>query len=111
MKAESPEESAPQEPGPQESGRSVEKEIQAIGAALGHARERLGAGELLDLSALDGRIGRLCTQIEALPTERAKGLRTRVMGLIDDLSLLARLIEVRLAGLRARLPQAGGPAS
>ena len=100
-----------QEPGPQEPSRVVEKEIQAIGAAIAHARERLGAGELLDLGALDGRVRRLCTRIEELPAERAKALRTRVLALIDDLSLLARLIEVRLAGLRARLPQAGGPAS
>lgn len=91
------------------AGQGVEQEIQAIGAALGHARERLGAGALVDMSALEGRVGDLCTRIEALPAEEAMGLRARVLGLIEDLSLLARLIEVRLEGLRERLPPASGP--
>ena len=91
------------------AGGSVEREIEAIGAAIGHARERLGAGELIDLSALDGRVRLLCTQIEALPADGATGLRGRVLALIEDLSLLARLIEVRLEALRERLPPASGP--
>ena len=93
----------------------LEAELQAIGGLLGRARERLGAGELIDLGPLEGRVGRLCAGIEALPAEagatgEAGGstgdLRAGIRTLIDELGLLARLIELRLAGLRDRLPPA-----
>lgn len=85
----------------------AEQEMQAIKAQIGHARARLGAGELIDLSALDGRVVHLCARLEALRAEEGAALRAEVMGLIDELSLLARLIEARLEALRKKLHQDG----
>jgi len=88
----------------------IEQEILAIGALISSAREKLSGGELIDISALDGCVTSLCNRLERQGGEDSDGLRPAVLSLIEDFTLLAELIEARLAGLRKNLHKEPEPA-
>ena len=83
----------------------LEKELQAIGTMIREAGDKLIAGELIDMTALDGRVTNLCTRLEAAPETAPAGLRAQVQNMIDEMTLLAKMIEARLLGLRGNLQQ------
>lgn len=89
---------------------NIEREIMAIGTLVHDAMHQLTKGELIDMGALDGRITALCAQIEGQPPETAAPLRDQVLAMIDDMTRLAKMIEVRLTGLRGNLQQGGAAA-
>lgn len=90
---------------------NIEREIMAIGALVQDAMHRLTQGELIDMSTLDGRVTKLCAHIEEQSPETAAPLRDRVMAMIHDMTRLAKMIEVRLMGLRGNLQQGGAQRS
>jgi hypothetical protein len=87
---------------------NIERELVAIGTLVQDATHQLTKGELIDMSALDGRVTKLCAHIEAQPPETAAPLRDKVLAMIQDMTRLAKMIEVRLMGLRGNLQQGGG---
>ena len=85
-----------------------EQELRAISTMIRDAGDKLIAGELIDMSALDGRVTGLCTRLEADPAAAPAGFGMQVQNMIDEMTLLARMIEARLLGLRGNLQQGTG---
>ncbi len=92
------------------SATDIMAEMESIGAVIRHARDLLNAGNLIDVSSIEGRVNDLCSRLERLRGNEGAALQPRVLALIDEFSQLASLIEARLEDLRGDLKQTGGRA-
>ena len=86
----------------------IASEMRSIGAVIGHARDVLNAGEMVDVAPLEGRVAKLCERLAELPGGEGAALRPGLLALIDEFSQLAGLIDSRLEGLRDDLKQTSG---
>ncbi len=85
----------------------IAAEMDAIGAVIKHARDRLIAGDLIDVSPVERRVETLCDGLEKLRDGEGASLRPALAALIDEFSQLAGLINTRLEGLRENLKLSG----
>jgi hypothetical protein len=83
---------------PDDSIRGLEHEIERISGAISAYRSAAAAGDLIDLSGVDGQVEALCNGIASAPhMDRAK-FRNPLLALIDDLN---GLVEILTSGQQA----------
>ena len=88
-----------------------EAPLETLGSVAGlisRARAELIAGGLVDLAALESRVGALCKHLEGLPTAESGDLRPRLLALIDDFGQLSESIVRRLEDLQRDLGDTAG---
>ncbi len=86
---------------------AIESDMAALAARLRAARQGLSQGIITDLEPVERHVQRLCGQIAALPREEARGLRPRVMGLLEELNHLGEHLHAGLDELAQLLGEAG----
>ena len=85
------------------SEAAVSQEVARIEGLTARARAGLAAGQAIDLAELDRRIGALCASVQALPQDRARAFRARLLALYDELGRLAESVQETAAALQASL--------
>lgn len=85
----------------------IAAEMDAIGAVIRHAHDRLMAGDLIDVSPVENRVETLCNGLEKLRHGEGAALRPALTALIAEFSQLAGLINTRLEGMRESLKLSG----
>lgn len=64
--------------------------LDAIAAEIAAARAILARGDAVDLASVEARVNRFCQSLNALPPGSGDGIRPRMLGLIDALTVLER---------------------
>jgi len=77
------------------SPHPLRSDMEALAATLDDARAGVAAGDALDLSGLDERVGGLCAAVAALPREEGRALTAGLERLLDVLDALAVTVEER----------------
>jgi hypothetical protein len=76
------------------------RELEAAALLIGDARRTLAKGGLVELAALESRIGDVCRAILELPREQGLAFAQPMQQLIDGLERLGSDIQVRLESIR-----------
>jgi hypothetical protein len=74
-------------------------EIEKVHAVLSTARKLTSDGRSIDLSAVDGRIRKLCATVEALPAAQGRTLAPALSALMAEFDTLAADLSERYGGL------------
>lgn len=81
----------------------IEIQLEEAMSGVATARLLLEQGNPVDLAGLETRIAEICDSVGDLPVEHRDGLKSRLVGLIDDLNTLADTLAVQHAHLTAAL--------
>lgn len=81
----------------------ISQELRAIGGFILRAKVEIEAGQVMDLSPLEGRINELCENIEKLHGDDGRSLQAPLLALIDDFNHIGKLIEEKLEELKTEL--------
>lgn len=73
----------------------LRQDLEKAASLVGAARRLLATGTMVDLSALEGKVRHICTQIVHLGREDGQPFRPGMEALIADLDLLAAAIKDR----------------
>lgn len=84
---------------------TVRADMEALAATLDDARAGVAAGDALDLTGLDQRVGGLCAAVAALPRDEARALAAGLERLLDVLGALADTIGERQQATAAEQEQ------
>ena len=79
------------------------QDLKGLGTALARAEAEVAAGNLIDLTPLEARVGELCARLSGLSPAQAETLRPRMLALFDDFDRLTRTIETNLEEVRHAL--------
>ena len=79
------------------------EELAKVSSLILTARRLVAGGALVDLSALEERVGLVCAAVQRMPVEEGRGLLEELKALIGRLDQLAADLEERLGQL-SRLP-------
>ena len=77
--------------------------LDAIAAEIAAARTILARGEAVDLASVEARVNRFCQSLNALPPGSGDGIRPRMLGLIDALTVLEREMRAVFAETRQEM--------
>lgn len=77
------------------SSPSLRSDMEALAATLDDARAGVAAGDDLDLTGLDARVGGLCAAVASLPREEGRALAQGLERLLDVLDVLSATIGER----------------
>lgn len=86
---------------------AIESEMTALAVRLRNARQSLAEGTIIDLGPIEKDVQHLCGLIGVLPREEARGLRPRVMGLLEEINNLSENLRAGLGELAQLLGEAG----
>ncbi len=64
------------------------QEAEKVASLVTTARRFLGEDKMVDLSALEGKVGALCLAIQAAPREDTRGLKPSIVAILEDLDRL-----------------------
>lgn len=81
----------------------IESKTQKIAALINAARRLLADGQIVDLSALQGKVKELCLTIESNPPNEESGIKESVNEIILSLDSLARDVQSQFDGLAGSL--------
>jgi len=81
----------------------IDNKTQKVAALINAARRLLADGQIVDLSALQGKVKELCLAIESNPPEEDSGIAQAVDEIILNLDGLAREVESQFDGLAGTL--------
>jgi len=81
----------------------IESKTQKIAALINAARRLLADGQIVDLSALQGKVKELCLTIESNPPSQESGIKESVDEIILSLDSLARDVQSQFDGLAGSL--------
>lgn len=72
------------------------EELAKVSSLVVTARSHLATGKLVDLSAIENRVRKVCGAVEAMPRDEGKSLVDDMQSLIHKLDQLAREVQSRL---------------
>jgi hypothetical protein len=73
----------------------LKTEMEKVASLVGTARRLLATGRVIDLSALEGKVRRICGGAIHLGNGEGKSLRPGMEALLDDLDRLAQALRDR----------------
>lgn len=85
------------------SANQIADELQLLGGTLNRLHAALEAGEAIDLSPLESRVGSLCAGVATLGPAAGGKLRPKLLSLLDDFDSLTRVLETGLEDLKQQL--------
>ncbi len=85
------------------AANATREELEKATSLVGTARRLLAKGTMVDLSALEGKIRLVCTEIQAMDKSQGRPLMPAMESLIADLDRLAEAILERSKPLADRL--------
>lgn len=83
----------------------LRSDMEALAATLDDARAGVAAGDALDLTGMDERVGGLCAAVASLPRDEARALTVGLERLLDVLGALAATIDERRQAAAAEQDQ------
>ena len=85
------------------SPETLQRDLTEVTVAIDAARRTVERGDFVDLSGLDGRVGRLCAAIKGLPQDKGRGFERSLLALVDDLTRLTDELAVQRDNVRSTL--------
>jgi hypothetical protein len=73
------------------------QEAEKVASLVTAARRLLGEDKLIDLSALEDKVGALCLAIQAAPREDTRELKPSIVAILEDLDRLEAELAARNA--------------
>lgn len=83
----------------------LRSDMETLAATLDDARAGVAAGDALDLTGMDERVGGLCAAVASLPRDEARALTIGLERLLDVLGALAATIDERRQAAAAEQEQ------
>ena len=81
----------------------ITKELDAITVIIDASQGLLDDGKVIDLAGLDKRVDKLCADIAAQPAANSRGLKDRLILMIESLDRLVASLDVQHKELGAAL--------
>jgi hypothetical protein len=88
------------------TGRDIDQQVQRVESVIATARRHLANGKMVDLSALESRVRRLCGMIEVAVPE-PEPTRAAVDTILDDLGRLGSELTEQYDKVRMASTDAG----
>lgn len=79
------------------------QELEKVSSLVLAARRLLASGALVDLSAIQDRVGAVCDAVQGMPREDGQGLLDELLALIRRLDMLGADLKEQLDQMSARL--------